>query len=419
MNTKPNELDVLIVGGGMVGATTACALAMNGLRVGVIEPYPASHDFDSSNYDNRVSAITRASEQIFRALGAWDAMCAQRVTPFREMQVWDGAGRGSIHFDCAELGEDALGYIVENRVIQTTLLATLRGLPQAVIYCPATPAKLRIDDSAAALTLDDGRTLRAALIVGADGHASWVREQCGIALRTTSYEQSALVANVKTTLPHQDTAWQRFTAEGPVALLPLANGHSSLVWSVPHARAESLLQLDDESFLHALNAAFGDRLGVIHTVGPRAAHPLQRTHAHAYVSARVALVGDAAHTIHPMAGQGVNMGLLDAAALAEVLIAARGARRDPGDLLVLRRYERWRKGHNYALQVAIDGLKHLFASPHPAVLWARNLGLRITNDSDTLKNLIAQHAIGRHGDLPALARTQENPLSSPPLLSTP
>jgi len=404
VNTNQLDFDVLVVGGGMVGATTACALGASGLRVGVIEPRLPSDDFDSKHFDNRVSAITRASEQIFRTLGAWDAMLARRVTPFREMQVWDEAGRGAIHFDSADLGEDALGYIVENRVMQTALLATLRALPQVKIYSPATPAQLRVDAAAAELTLADGRTLRAALIVGADGHASWVREQCGIAVRTKPYEQSALVANVETTLPHRDTAWQRFTAAGPVALLPLANGHSSLVWSVPHARAEALLQLDNASFLRELNAAFGDRLGVIHAVGARAAHPLQLAHADAYVSARVALVGDAAHTVHPMAGQGVNMGLLDAAALAEVLVDARRARRDLGDRLVLRRYERWRKGHNIAMQTAIDGLKHLFASPNPAVLWARNIGLRFTNDSDALKNIITRHAIGRSGDLPALAR---------------
>ena len=404
MNTKPHDFDVLVVGAGIVGATTACALGQSGLRVGVIEPCLPADDFDSHHYDNRVSAITRASEEIFRALGAWDAMCARRVTPFRAMQVWDGAGCGTIHFDSADLGEDALGYIVENRVMQTALLDVLRGLPQVEIFSPAIPQQLRIKDSGAEITLHDGRMLNAALIVGADGHASWVREHYGITVRTTPYGQSALVANVETTLPHRDTAWQRFTAEGPLALLPLANGHSSLVWSVPHARAEMLLQLDNTNFLRELNAAFGDCLGVIHAVGPRGAHPLQRAHANTYVGARVALVGDAAHTVHPMAGQGVNLGLLDAATLTEVVADARCARRDPGDLLVLRRYERWRKGHNIAMQTAIDALKYLFASPHPAALWARNSGLRLTNDSGELKNLITLHAIGRRGDLPALAR---------------
>lgn len=404
MNTGKLDFDIVVVGGGIVGSTVACALGRHGLRVGVIEPHPPSDAFDSKQFDHRVSAITRASEQIFRALGAWDAMCARRVTPFREMQVWDEAGRGAIHFDSADLGEAALGHIVENRVMQTALLATLRGFPQVEIYSPATPARLRIDDTVAQLSLDDGRTLRAALIVGGDGHASWVREQCGITVRSTPYAQSALIANVETTRPHRDTAWQRFTAEGPVALLPLANGHSSLVWSVPHARAAALLHLDDASFLDELNRAFGNRLGAIHAVGARAAHPLQRAHANDYVSARVALVGDAAHTVHPMAGQGVNLGLLDAAALAEVLLDARRAQRDLGDLAALRRYERWRKGHNLAMQTAIDALKMLFATRNPAVLWARNIGLRLTNDSDALKNFITQHAIGRRGDLPALAR---------------
>lgn len=404
MNPELHDFHVLVVGGGIVGGTTACALARGGLRVGVIEPRLPQENFDPDHYGERVSAITRASEQIFRGLGVWDAIAARRVAPFREMHVWDAAGGGSIHFDSASLGEEALGYIVENQVMQTALFARLRDLPQAVIYCPATPTQLRIDNSAATLTLDDGRLLRAALIVGSDGHPSWVRAQSGIAVRTTPYEQSALVTNVKTTLPHRDTAWQRFTAEGPVALLPLANGDSSLVWSVPHARAEALLQLDDEKFLGELNTAFGDRLGVIHAAGVRSIYPLQRTHAQSYVSQRVALVGDAAHTVHPLAGQGVNLGLLDAATLAEVLLDAHGARRDLGDLPVLRRYERWRKGHNAAMQTGIDALKHLFANPNPAVLWARNLGLRLTDDNRTLKNFITEHAIGRRGDLPALAR---------------
>ena len=404
MSAKERNFDVIVVGAGIVGATAACALGRSGLHVGVIEPRPPSDHFDPKTYDNRVSAITRASEQIFRALGAWDAMLARRITPLREMQVWDGAGRGAIHFDCAELGEDALGYIVENRVMQVALFETLRALPQVDIFSPATPTQLRVNDTGTELTLEDGHTLRATLIIGGDGHASWVREQCGITVRATPYEQSALVANVETTLPNRDTAWQRFTTDGPVALLPLANGQSSLVWSVPHVRAAALLQMDDESFLRELNVAFGDSLGAIHAVGARGTHPLQRAHAHAYVSTRVALVGDAAHTIHPMAGQGVNMGLLDAAALAEVLVDAHNALRDLGDLLVLRRYERWRKGHNYAMQSAIDALKHLFASHNPAVLWARNIGLRMTNDNDALKNLITSHASGRRGDLPALAR---------------
>lgn len=412
MNTRHYDFDVLVAGGGIVGATTACALGKSGFRVGVIEPHPPQ-DFVSGSYSNRVSAITRASEQIFRALGAWDAMRARRMAPFREMQVWDSAGRGSIHFDCADVGEDTLGYIVENSVMQSALFDTLRNFPQVEIYSPAAPVRLRIDDTAVQLTLDDGRTLRAALIVGSDGHASWVREQCGIAARVVPYGQSAIVANVETTLPHRDTARQCFTAEGPVALLPLANGQSSLVWSVPHARAAHLLQLDDVCFLRELNLAFGDSLGALRALGARAAHPLQRAHAHAYVSARVALAGDAAHTVHPMAGQGVNLGLLDAAALAEVLSEARRAGHAPGDLPVLRRYERWRKGHNYAMQIAIDALQKLFASPNSALLWARNTGLRATGDSGALKNFIIQHAIGRRGDLPALAREPVNQLSSP------
>jgi 2-octaprenylphenol hydroxylase len=400
------SFDVIIVGGGIVGATTACALGRNGLRVALVEQRLPDTHFDAVQFDLRASAITQASERIFDRLGAWSGMRARRVSVFREMQVWDEAGSGAIHFSAADIDVDHLGHIVENRVMQVALLDVLRTLPGVQLLHPATPRQLRVDNRTATLTLDDGRALSGAVIVGSDGRDSWVRQQVGIAYRAVSYEQSAVVGNITTTLPHRQTAWQRFTADGPVAMLPLVNGQSSLVWSVPTARAEALLQLDDAAFLRELNNAFGDALGALRAVGPRAAFALQRAHAGAYVSERVALVGDAAHSIHPLAGQGVNMGLLDAAALAEVILNARRDGRDPGDRTVLRRFERWRKGHNVAMQSACDGLKRLFGSTNPALVWARNTGLRLTDHVAAVKNLLALHAVGNRGDLPALARRE-------------
>lgn len=402
--TQP--FDVIVIGGGIVGATTACALGRNGLRVALVEQRLPDAGFDPVHYDLRVSAITQASERIFDKLGAWSGMRARRVSAFREMQVWDEAGTGAIHFGAADIDVDHLGHIVENRVMQVALLDALRALASVQIIHPAAPRQLLIDDRTATLTLDDGRMLNAAVIVGGDGRDSWVRQQVGITYRAVSYEQSAIVANVTTALPHRETAWQRFTADGPVAMLPLANGQSSLVWSVPTARAEALLQLDDDSFLRELGSAFGDALGALLDAGPRAAFALQRAHASTYVAARVALVGDAAHSVHPLAGQGVNMGLLDAAALAEVMIRARRNGRDLGDLYVLRRYQRWRKGHNVAMQGVADALKHLFCSRNPALVWARNTGLRLTDRATAVKNLLALHAVGNRGDLPALARAE-------------
>lgn len=397
------QFDVIVIGGGMVGATTACALVAQGLSVAVVESQPP---LDTSHPDDtaRVSAFTRASEQMFRALGAWNAMTAQRASPFREMHVWDEAGRGAIHFDCAELGEDTLGHIIENAVVQHALWERLQTHSQVACYCPARPQALVVADQYTEVRLHDGRVLRAALVVGSDGNRSWVRAQSRIALNIESYDQRAIVATLSTQLPHRETAWQRFTPEGPVAMLPLADGRSSLVWSVPTEHAEAMLALGDEDFLRALQQAFGDTLGTLIASGPRAAYPLQRTHADRYVCPRIALVGDAAHTVHPLAGQGVNLGLLDAATLAEVLGDARRAGRDVGNFQVLRRYERWRKGHNTALQLIIDGLKRLFSNRHPAVIWARNQGLRYGDAATPLKNLMATHAIGQSGDLPKLAR---------------
>lgn len=397
------QFDVVIIGGGMVGATTACALGAQGLSVALVEtqlPMDRPQLSDAA----RVSAFTRASEQIFRALDAWDAMQAQRASPFREMHVWDEAGRGAIHFDCADLGENTLGHIIENAVVQAALWERLQTQPHITTYCPATPQELHIDDERVEVKLADGRCLHAALLVGSDGNRSWVRSQCRIALKIESYDQRAVVATITSALPHRETAWQRFTPEGPVALLPLADGRSSLVWSVATSRAEELLTLNEEQFLRELQFAFGDALGELIATGSRSAYPLQRTHADRYVSPRIALVGDAAHTVHPLAGQGVNLGLLDAGTLAEVLGDARRTGRDVGSLHVLRRYERWRKGHNTVLQLTIDGLKKLFAHRHPAVIWARNLGLRYSDTATPLKNLLTQHAIGLRGDLPKVAR---------------
>jgi 2-octaprenylphenol hydroxylase len=396
--------DVIVVGAGMVGAATALAFAQSGMRVALVDAHRQEFRFDPARYDLRVSAITRATENILRSLRVWDDVCAHRVSPFREMHVWDESGSGAIHFDSADIGCDLLGYIVENEVVQGALHGAVRNHAGVAFLAPRVPLRLVSDSHAATLTLQDGDVLQAPLVIGADGRDSWVRGQVGLSYPTTRYEQRSIVANITTALPHRETARQRFTHEGPVAMLPLANGQSSLVWSVPTPRADALMALDDAAFLEALQAAFGDALGALLETSPRAAFDLQRAHAGGYVGPRVALVGDAAHSIHPLAGQGVNMGLLDSAALVQCVVEGRAKGRDVGDLSVLRPFERLRRGHNLAMQTVVAALEKLYVSASPLVVWMRNTGMRATHNARFVKNLITEHAMGLRGDLPASAR---------------
>lgn len=399
--------DVLIVGAGIVGSCLALALGRSSkLKVGLVEaatPPPAREPWQ--NYDLRVSAITHASENIFKNLGVWQGMQAQRISPFREMRVWDTAGIGEIHFDSAEIGESHLGHIIENRVIQSTLLEQCQHLSNVELYTPAQSTGLAQGDREIYLELEGGRRLGAHLLVGADGASSPVRQWAGISSRGWDYQQKGIVATVQTEKSHQETAWQRFLPNGPLAFLPLDDPYRcSIVWSTMPNDAAQLLALEDKAFAAALAAAFEYRLGAIEVIGPRAAFPLRLRHAKTYIQPRLALVGDAAHTIHPLAGQGVNLGLLDATALAEVVVAAQSSKKELGSFATLRHFERWRKGDNLAMQLTMDGFKRLFGNTWPPVRVARNLGLAATNAAAPLKRLIMYRASGLTGDLPSLAR---------------
>lgn len=433
MDAAPQHYDVIIVGAGMVGATLACALAgapgTANLRIAVLEAQalpdataPASHDID--DIDLRVSAITHASQRIFTAVGAWPGMAARRMGAFREMHVWEGGNpvpgstphtppyNAEIHFDSADIGENTLGHIIENRVIQGALLDRLRRFSNITLLCPARVASVAITSAAAQVGLDDGRQLTAALVVGADGAHSKVRQLAGITTWGWSYGQKGVVATVKTGLPHRETAWQRFLPRGPLAFLPLHDGRCSIVWSTTLEHADALMAMDEPLFLAALEQAFGDKLGnMVATTashgsiaGSRAAFPLHLQHATAYTAPRLALIGDAAHTLHPLAGQGVNLGVLDAATLAEVILDAYDSGNDIGAHRVLRRYERWRKIDNLAMLGIMDGFKRLFSNDSPPLRWLRTRGLRLTHHLPPVKNLIMRQAMGLTGDLPKLAR---------------
>ncbi len=405
--TQATEFDLIIVGGGMVGAALACAMGEQNFSVALVEGREPDLSWPVGDYQIRVSAITRASQYVFENLHAWDYMVKRRVCPYREMQVWDATGNGHIHFDSAEIAEPDLGHIIENSVIQAALWERLLELPSVQRFCPASPKTVEINEQQASLTLDDGQTLHGRLLVGADGGRSWVREQIGYQSKGWNYQQDAVVATIRHELDHQETCWQRFSSNGPLAFLPLDEKTCSIVWSTTPEQAQELLALDKIDFLKALQLSFGDHLGKMLKVGERAAFPLRLGHTTRYTGSRVALIGDAAHSIHPLAGQGVNLGLGDMSALVDVLIAAKARGADIGNTLILRRYERARKADNITMLGAMDGFKRLFSNDQPLLKFTRNLGLNITDKVTPLKQLFMQQALGSASNCGSLAKRPE------------
>lgn len=396
--------EVVVVGGGMVGAVAACALAQGGVQVALMECHHPERQWSADSVDIRVSALTKASRNILETVGAWEAMEEKGVSPFRDMRVWDVEAGGELHFDCAETEFSELGHIVENRVTVAALWALLESLSTASILCPAKVIETQINNDCRRLLLDDGRCIEADLVIAADGRGSALREMIGIDITGWSYQQDGLVATVTTENSHQATAWQRFLAEGPLAFLPLKNGQCSIVWTLSSVTAKEYLKLSDAEFLQVLQQASGGILGRMLEVGPRAAFPLRFQYANRYTDERFALIGDAAHAMHPLAGQGANAGLLDAAAIAELIIRNAVSGRPLGGHRVLRQYERWRKGDNLIMMSSMDVINKMYGRSLKPYASLRSAGMNWINHSVLFKNLFNRYAMGLRDDLPKLAR---------------
>ena len=404
------DFDVVIVGGAMAGAGFAALLAADpktaSLRIALIEPKPAEQPAAGDPLDLRVSALSRASQELLERTGAWPAVVARGAAAYQRMVIWeqrvDPAGPGALVFDAAELGEPDLGHIAENRAVQAAL--TARAVAAGVVLLRAGFTTLEAAPDAIRVALADGREFRAALVVGADGAESPVRAQAGIGVRGWDYEPRAVVAHLRPERGHRDTAWQRFLDTGPLALLPLADGRVSLVWSTLPSHAEELVACDDEEFSARVTEASAAVLGRLEPTGPRASFPLRLLHARQYAAHRVALIGDAAHTVHPLAGQGINLAFLDAAALVDVVGAAVVAGDDPGEPAVLRRYERWRKAEVVPAIALLDGIKRLFSGGNPLQSRVRRGALELAQSLPPLKRVMMQRALGIAGDVPASVR---------------
>ncbi|PFG55302.1 2-octaprenyl-6-methoxyphenol hydroxylase /2-octaprenyl-3-methyl-6-methoxy-1,4-benzoquinol hydroxylase [Vibrio sp. ES.051] len=398
------SVDIAIIGGGMVGLALAAAFKDSDLRIAVIEGKVPDESLKELP-DVRVSALSRSSETILRKLGVWQGIEQRRASPYYGMEVWEQDSFASIEFDAQSMAQPDLGHIVENRVIQLALLEQVQKLDNVTMFMPARCATLAVGEQESWLTLDNGQAMTAKLVVGADGANSWLRHQMDIPLTHWDYGHHALVANVTTTAPHNSIARQIFTPQGPLAFLPMSQPDMcSIVWSTDPNRAEQLLAMSEHDFNKALTSEFDARLGLCEVASERAAFPLKMRYARDFVVERVALVGDAAHTIHPLAGQGVNLGLLDAASLAQEVLALWKQGQDIGSKRNLRGYERWRKAEAAKMIAAMQGFRDLFSGENPAKKLVRGIGLSLAGQLPGAKDEIMKRALGLKGHLPELAR---------------
>jgi len=401
MNHQIANYDVIVVGAGLTGSAMASALAAlsdTRLRIALIDFAAEPQQYQGDDFDPRVVALTPRSDQLLRSLGCWESITVQRACAYRDMTVWDGEGTASISFSCDEMRLPYLGHIVENSVVVRALLDDINASDRIDFIHPARVVAVHKADSANAeltrLELEDGRCFSAPLVIAADGGRSVLRDLADFSSRAWDYEQQAIVTTVTTVDSHQYTAWQRFMTSGPLAFLPLAregDAHRcSIVWSADTARAEQLMALDDEAFCRELGRAFEYRLGDIVSVAERFSIPLRQQHARDYFQPGIVLIGDAAHSIHPLAGQGVNLGFLDVIALTDEIERALKRRIPLSDVSILRRYQRQRLPDNLQMMAAMEAFKRLFGTASAELTWLRNAGMRLTASLPRVKQWIVQ-----------------------------
>jgi len=396
------DCDVLIVGGGLVGGPLACALAQSGISVLVVDAEnPATATLPG--FDGRASAVALGPRRVLEGAGLWPAI-APFAAPIKDIRVTDGASPLFLHYDHKALGSEPFGWIVENRAIRRAVLERLPALPKLTYRAPAHVTELTRDASGVKAVLSDDTHVSARLVVGADGRGSKTRQSAGITISKWQYGQTAIVCTVAHERPHKDTAQEHFLPSGPFAILPLPGNRSSIVWTEKDRLVPDIMAQSDEAFLAELKSRFGTFLGEIAVEGPRFAYPLTLQFASAYTAQRLVLAGDAAHGMHPVAGQGMNMGLRDVAALAEVLVEAKRLGIDLGNATVLDRYARWRRFDNLQMLMLTDAVVRLFSNDVAPVRWARDLGLATVNRLPGLKKLFMRHAMGLVGDLPKMMK---------------
>ncbi|PTX57698.1 2-octaprenyl-6-methoxyphenol hydroxylase [Litoreibacter ponti] len=403
------DSDILIVGGGLNGCALAIAFASGGLSVTLIDNQPLER-LQSDVFDGRSYALALASKRLLGAVGLWDGL-AENAQPMLEIKVTDGrAGEGPapfwMHFDHAEIEEGPMGFLVEDRHLRRAFLDAIASSERITHLTPETVVAQTTDASRAAVQLASGQTLRARLLVGCDGRRSGVAERAGIGRSSKDYQQTAVVAAIGHEKPHGGVAHQFFMPAGPLAILPLTGNRSSIVWAETPARAAELSSLDDDAFIEALRPAFGDFLGKLHVAGARFTYPLNLTIADRLTDTRLALVGDAAHGVHPIAGQGLNQGLRDVGALAQVVVDAKRRGEDIGSETVMARYAQWRRFDTTTLALATNTFNAMFSNDNPILRAGRDLGMSLVNALPGLRRGFIREAAGLTGDLPRLLQGQ-------------
>jgi len=410
------DFDLIIIGGGLVGASLACALsqAESSLRIAIVEAFPFKSDDSEYQpaFDARSVALSYTSKQVFEGIGLWSSINKLGVAAIKKIHISDRGHAGITRLNAEDENVEALGYVVETRVIGKALFDTLKKQKNITLIAPAKLKDFDLTTEKASARIEiDGKdkVLTAKLLVAADGDDSVVRRLSGVRIRSREYDQAAVIANIATDQPHNNRAFERFTDSGPLALLPMAatqdeKNRYSLVWTINRSEQEEMMSWDDRTFLLKLKERFGERAGQFLQVSQRHAYPLSLMRAREHVRERLAIIGNAAHTLHPVAGQGFNLGLRDVAALSQVIIDTLHENKDIGELSNLKIYADWRRRDHIQTAMATDGLVRLFSNNFLPLAALRNLGLLVVDLVPPLKKVFARHAMGFVGKLPRLAR---------------